>query len=76
MLALERADLVRLDERQPELALLDPLAGKHYLGDGDRLADVQLSPTPVRDLDVDHPSYFRRCVPVSSACSLYASTIR
>ena len=70
MVVLQLTDLVRPDERQPELAGFDPLRGEHVLRDGDGRLDVQLGTAPVYDLDVDHLGYFLRCVPVSSACSL------
>src|SRR6266702_4630504 len=38
--------------------------------------DVGFRGGSIDDLDVDHAHHLRRCVPVSSACSLYASTIR
>ena len=74
VLALQRAHLVRRDERDPELAVLDSLAGEHLPGErhGARLVDDRGA--PVRDLDLDH--HRRRADPVSSACRLYASTIR
>src|SRR6266487_1150386 len=52
VLTFQRADLLRPDQGQTELAVVDSLRGEHR----------------ARELG--------RCVPVSSACSLYASTIR
>src|SRR2546423_654981 len=74
MVALQLANLLRANKRQSELALVDPLRSEHVLRKRNRTGDVQLGSASVHDLDVDHPLYFRRCVPVSSACSLYAST--
>src|SRR5512132_4281605 len=76
VVALERADLVRPDELQAELAVLDPLVVQDGADQLRRRAGVELGARTVRDLDLDHRPYFRRAVPVSSACSLYASTIR
>src|SRR5438128_9617688 len=73
MLALERAALVRSDEREAELARLDSLAREDALRerDGSRLVDLLAG--AVVDRDVNHRE---RCVPVDSAWRLYASTIR
>src|SRR3954467_12171907 len=76
MLALERADLVRADELQPELPVPHPLVGPHGADPLRGRGSVELGARTVRDLDLDHRPYLRRAVPVSSACSLYASTIR
>src|SRR4051812_48669001 len=77
MVALERADLLRADELQAELAVVDALFVQHAANQLRRGVCVELGARPVRDLDLHHRRpYFRRCVPVSSACSLYASTMR
>src|SRR3954447_13291150 len=77
MLALQGAHLVRPDEREPEVALFDALGGEHGVRQlfGARLVDFD--PASVLDLDRHHAAdHFRRCVPVSSACLRYASTMR
>ena len=70
MVALEVADLVGADELEPEVPSLDLFVAEHgadQIGGG---VDVELRARAVGDLDLDHRSYFCRCVPVSSACSL------
>ena len=66
---LERAALVGRHEREPELALHDPLGGEHAPDELDRGGFVDLRPAPVLDLDDDH-GHRLRAVPVSSAWSL------
>ena len=73
VLALERTALVDRHEEKSDLGILDPLGREHAPSELGRRLGVDLLPAPVRDLDGDHRF---RCVPVSSACSLYASTIR
>src|SRR5687767_2923584 len=74
VVALQALDLRGLDEVDPELPLVDPLDGEHALRERDRSLLVDLPPASVVDLDRDHQRL--RCVPVSSAWRLYASTIR
>src|SRR5436305_2822602 len=76
MIALQCADLLGIDERQAELAFFDSLRFEHVTCERDRCVDVGFRGGSIDDLDVDHAHHLRRCVPVSSACSLYASTIR
>src|SRR5262249_21695362 len=76
VLALELADLVGLDQLQAELAVVDSFLVQHTPDQLGRRSSVELGRRAVRELDLDHRPYFRRAVPVSSACSLYASTIR
>ena len=68
MVALERAHLVGPGEREPELAVLDPLAGENAPRQLDGGCLVHLGAAPVLDLDRDH--HRLRAVPVSSACCL------
>src|SRR6185437_16408100 len=75
VVALQRPHLVRSDEVQPELAFLDALFGEDPPRERDRRFLLDLDAAAVCHLDRDH-RYRRRCVPVSSAWSLYASTIR
>ena len=70
MLALEVADLVAPDEREAELALVDPLLAKHVADQLRSGLEIERRGRTVRHLDLDHRRYFRRNVPVSSACSL------
>src|SRR5204862_8238231 len=70
MLALETADLVRRDELQPQLSFLDRFAAQHGPDQVGGRVDVELGARAICDLDLDHRPYFRRCVPVSSACNL------
>ena len=72
---LQRPHLVGPDEVQPELTLLDALVGEYALRQRDRRLFLDLDAAAVCHLDRDH-RYRSRCVPVSSAWSLYASTIR
>ena len=53
-------------ERDPQLCLVDPLAGENAAGEIDGGLSLDVHPAPVRDLDLYHR---RRCVPVASACS-------
>src|SRR5207302_4046435 len=76
VLALEAGDPLRRDEDEPQLAVCNALGGEHPPRQLDRRLLVDLHSRLVRDLDLDHVSQRRRWVPVSSACSLYASTIR
>src|SRR5438105_5678000 len=69
VIALQLAHLVRTDERDPELAVLDPLGPQHAPRELDGPGLVDLRPASVLDVDGDHR--FR-----SSVCSLYASTMR
>src|SRR4051794_9593483 len=73
VLALQLAHLVGADEGEPELAVLDPLRPQRAPRQLDGGLALDLVAGPVVHLDEDHRS---RAVPVSSACSLYASTIR
>src|SRR5207342_1643251 len=73
--ALQAPHLLRPDEVQAELTVLDTLLREHLSRQRDRRILLDLDSAPVLDLDRDH-RYRRRCVPVSSAWSLYASTIR
>src|SRR5687767_13046965 len=77
MVALQRAHLPGVDEREPELPCGDSLGREHPAGEGDGAVLVHLCPAPILDLDGEHQLRHRlRAVPVSSACCLYASTIR
>src|SRR5690348_1745966 len=73
MLPFQRAALVRPHEGDPELPRADAFSRE----DGARKLDgtglVHLLARAVDDLDLYHRL---RCVPVCSACCLYASTIR
>ena len=70
MLALQLAHLLRPDEREPELPVLDSLSPQHRTRELDGRALVDLDTAPVVDLDGQHPCrYLLRPVPVSSACS-------
>src|SRR5579862_5906358 len=75
MVALQRLHLFGTDEGKPELAVFDSLGAKHPPGKLDRSRLVYLDPAPVCDLDREHAQRLRS-VPVSSACCLYASTMR
>ena len=74
VLLLQRPALLRRHEGEPELALLDSLRGEHPLGELDCTGLVDLGPAPVFHVNRDRHRF--RAVPVSSAWSLYASTIR
>src|SRR5262245_9525705 len=74
VLAFQGADLLGSDERESELPLGDALGAEHLANQIGRSSNVELRSRPIRYLYFDHARYFRRCVPVSSACSLYAST--
>ncbi len=70
MLALQLAHLLRPDEREPELPVLDSLSPQHRTRELDGRALVDLDTASVVDLDGQHPCrYLLRPVPVSSACS-------
>ena len=69
VLALQGPHLVGPDEREPELAVLDPLGAQHAAGELDRGALVHRLAASVVDLDGQHRSTVLRSVPVSSACS-------
>src|SRR4029453_5320536 len=71
---LQGAHLLEADERYPELAVDDSLGCEQLLREHDGPGFVDRRPARVRDLDLDH--HRRRAEPVSSACRLYASTIR
>src|SRR5947209_4554962 len=73
VLALQRAALLRPDEREPELTRLDTLAREDALRERRRSRLVHRLAAAVVDGDVYHRE---RCVPVVSVCFLYASTIR
>ena len=68
VVALQRAHLVGPGEREPELAVLDPLGGEDAPRqlDGGRLVDLGAAPV----LDLDRDGHRFRAVPVSSACCL------
>ena len=68
VLALQALDLVRLDEVDAELAVVDAFGREHLPGERDRPLLVDLLPASVVDLDRDHQRL--RCVPVSSAWRL------
>src|SRR5579859_1582585 len=69
MLALQPLHLVRVDECNPKLTVVDPLGVQDAPRELDRARLVHAQAASVLDLDGDHR--FR-----SSVCSLYASTIR
>src|SRR5215469_5506978 len=69
MLALQRAHLLFVDERNPELAVVHAFGAEHPARQLHRRRLVDLDAASVVDLDGDHR-------PRSSVCSLYASTIR
>src|SRR5512133_3076297 len=69
MLALEITNLVRADELQAELAVPDSLRLQNLADQVRRDLEVEDRAGTVRHLDLHH-RYFRRAVPVSSACSL------
>ena len=66
VLAFQGAALVRADERDPELALVDALLFEDAAGELGGRVRLHLHPAAVLDLDLNHR---RRCVPVASACS-------
>src|SRR4029079_17673221 len=74
VLPLECTHLGRADERDPELAVRHPFGRAHVAGERDRTFVVHGDAASVRDLDLEHQRC--RAEPVSSACRLYASTIR
>jgi hypothetical protein len=73
MFLLQAADLVRPDERDSQLTLLDSLRCEHRTGEllRGRLLDGDAAPVG----QLDRHRHRRRCVPVSSEWSLYASTM-
>src|SRR5687767_5832982 len=71
--ALELAHTHRRLEDDPEVALGDVLRREHAAAELRHARLVDRRPAPVGDLDSYHR---RRCVPVSSAWRLYASTMR
>src|SRR6476660_9333960 len=70
MLALEVADLVAPDEREAELASGDPLLAQHVADQLRSGLEIERPLLIIGHLDLDHRRYFRRNLPVSSACSL------
>src|SRR3954467_15717959 len=70
VLALEATDLVAPDERKSELSLVDPLLAQHVADQLRSGLEIECRGRTVRHLDLHHRRYFRRAVPVSSACSL------
>src|SRR5439155_19798633 len=76
VVALQHPDLLGADEDEAELPLLDALGGQHRAGKRGRSFLVHLDTAAIRYFDRDHASYLLRSVPVSSACSRYASTMR
>src|SRR5215218_982189 len=70
VLALQLADLVRRHELQAQLSRFDAVRAQDLPDQLLGRVDIELRPGAVPDLDLDHRAYFRRCVPVSSACSL------
>jgi hypothetical protein len=68
VLALQAPDLVRFDEVDAELSVLDAFRREYALRERDRSLLVDLLPASVVDLDRDHQRL--RCVPVSSAWRL------
>jgi hypothetical protein len=68
VLSLQPLDLVRLDEVDAELTVVDTFRRKHLPGKRDRALLVDLLPASVVDFDRDHQRL--RCVPVSSAWRL------
>ena len=73
VLPLQGAALVRPDEGEPELSRLDAFTGENGTRELDCGRFVHLLARAVVDVYLDHRL---RCVPVCSACALYASTIR
>ena len=69
VLAFERAHLLRADERDAQLALVDALGRKHAPRELDSALVSISRPLRLSTSTVDH-GYRLRCVPVSSACSL------
>ena len=65
-----------VDEGEAELPRLHALGREDPPCKGRRFLPRDLGAASVLDLDLGHDRYLRRCVPVSSACSLYASTFR
>src|SRR3954471_17417153 len=54
VLAFERTALVRSDEREPDLALVDSFRGEDRANDRGRLVGVELGAASIEDLNVDH----------------------
>src|SRR6266536_4672934 len=73
---LQHPDLLRSHELETELTRVHALGAEYFVNERPRGIDVEPDSRTVLHLDLDHRPYFCRCVPVSSACSLYASTIR
>src|SRR5262245_32415957 len=73
MLPLQRATLVRPDERESKLPRAHALLGEHAPHELDRGRLVHLHARAIDDFDVDHRL---RCVPVCSVWRLYASPMR
>ena len=69
MLALQLPHLVRIDECDPELTVVDPFGAQDLSRELDSARLVHRQAAPVLDLNGDH-------LFCSSVCSLYASTIR
>ena len=69
MLAFEITDLVRGNELKAELAVPDSLRLQNLADHVSCGPEVESRARTVRHLDLHH-RYFRRAVPVSSACSL------
>ena len=68
MLPLQLANLVRPHEREPELAIVDPLGAQDAAGELDRRGLVDRHPASIVDLDREQDTdYLLRPVPVSSA---------
>ena len=76
VVALQGTHLRGTDELKANFPFADPLRGQHSTDELLRGSEVELRARTVGNLDLHHHRYFRRWVPVSSACSLYASTIR
>jgi hypothetical protein len=68
VLSLQPLDLIRFDEVDAELTIVDAFGGEHLPGKHDRPLLVDLLPATVVDVDRDHQRL--RCVPVSSAWRL------
>src|SRR5437667_8508462 len=75
MIALQCADLLGADELEADFPLIHAFRSQHLTDEIRRGSEVELRARTVGNLDLHHHRYFRRCVPVSSACNLYASTI-
>ena len=53
-----------------DLSGVDALVAKNIPDHAGHGLDVDIRAAPVHNLDLDHPRYLRRWVPVSSACCL------